>query len=57
MSLYYLNIGGNPDLIRESQRRRFQSVEVVDDIIQKDERWRKLTGIIYYMLFDISLLI
>lgn len=36
--------GGNPDLIRESQRRRFASVELVDEIIQKDEEWRSLTG-------------
>jgi seryl-tRNA synthetase len=38
--------GGNPELIRESQRRRFASVELVDEIIAKDDRWRKLTGTI-----------
>jgi len=38
--------GGNPDIIRESQRRRFASVELVDEIISKDERWRLLTGTI-----------
>ena len=36
--------GGNPELIRESQRRRFASVEIVDDIIEKDNKWRYLTG-------------
>lgn len=36
--------GGNPELIKESQRRRFQSVEVVDEIIAKDDHWRFLTG-------------
>ncbi len=35
---------GRPDIIRESQRRRFASVEMVDDIIAKDEKWRSLTG-------------
>ena len=28
--------GGNPDKIRESQRRRFASVELVDEIIALD---------------------
>lgn len=36
--------GGNPELIRESQRRRYASVELVDEIIAKDEAWRGLTG-------------
>eukprot|EP01036_Dinobryon_divergens_P037991 gene37991-49795_t len=36
--------GGNPEQIRESQRRRFASVELVDEIIANDERWRFLTG-------------
>ncbi|KXS20006.1 serine-tRNA ligase [Gonapodya prolifera JEL478] len=33
--------GGNPELVRESQRRRGASVEVVDEIIKMDEDWRK----------------
>lgn len=44
INLFRKDSGGNPDLIRESQRRRFASVEVVDEIIAKDERWRFLTG-------------
>jgi seryl-tRNA synthetase len=36
--------GGNPELIRESQRRRFASVELVDEIIAKDDHWRSVTG-------------
>lgn len=36
--------GGNPELIRESQRRRFANVQLVDDIIAKDDLWRSLTG-------------
>ena len=31
----------NPELVRESQRRRFESVEIVDEIIALDEAWRK----------------
>lgn len=33
--------GGNPEAIRESQRRRFASVEVVDEIISLFEDHRK----------------
>jgi len=36
--------GGNPEIVRESQRRRFASVELVDEIISLDNRWRFLTG-------------
>ncbi|MCI12714.1 serine-tRNA ligase-like, partial [Trifolium medium] len=31
----------DPERIRESQRRRFASVEVVDEIINLDKEWRK----------------
>lgn len=31
----------DPDLVRESQRRRFRKVEDVDEVIALDEEWRK----------------
>jgi len=33
---------GNPDVIRESQRRRGASVHIVDQVIALDADWRKL---------------
>lgn len=36
--------GGNSDLIRESQRRRFESVELVDEVISLDKQWREARG-------------
>jgi seryl-tRNA synthetase len=36
--------GGNPEAIRESQRKRHASVELVDEIIEKDNKWRWMTG-------------
>lgn len=36
--------GGDPERIRESQRRRHKPVEVVDEIVALDEQWRLLTG-------------
>ncbi|KAK9292480.1 hypothetical protein L1049_020453 [Liquidambar formosana] len=33
--------GHNPELIRESQRRRFANVDIVDEVIQLDKEWRQ----------------
>lgn len=44
INLFRTHAGGNPELIRESQRRRFAPVELVDEIIAKDDRWRYQTG-------------
>lgn len=33
--------GGNPDLIRESEQRRFSTENLVDQIIELDNQWRK----------------
>lgn len=31
----------NPDLVKESQRRRGAPVELVDKVIELDDKWRK----------------
>lgn len=36
--------GGNPEMVRESQRRRFKPVEQVDVVIAADEKWRAGTS-------------
>jgi hypothetical protein len=33
--------GGDPDIIRDSQKRRFHSVEVVDEVIALYDNWVK----------------
>lgn len=33
--------GGNPDLVRESQRKRNKDPKTVDIVIELDEQWRK----------------
>lgn len=33
--------GGNPNLIRDSLKRRYQKTEIVDEIIEMDHQWRK----------------
>lgn len=43
INLFREEKGHNPELIRESQRRRFASVEAVDEVIDLDKEWRKRT--------------
>lgn len=33
--------GGNPELVRESQRKRGESVELVDEVIEMYKTWVK----------------
>ncbi|KAL6581443.1 hypothetical protein OROMI_007366 [Orobanche minor] len=41
INLFREEKGGNPEVIRESQRRRFKSVDMVDEVIRLDQEWRK----------------
>ncbi|CAB4306571.1 unnamed protein product [Prunus armeniaca] len=41
INLFREKRGGNPEIIRESQRRRFKNVDLVDQVIQLDEDWRQ----------------
>lgn len=41
INLFRVEKGGNPDIIRESQRKRNASVEVVDQVIALDKEWIK----------------
>ena len=41
INLFREEKGGNPEIIRESQRRRFANVEIVDEIIDLDKAWRQ----------------
>lgn len=42
INLFRVDKGGNPEIIRESQRRRGKPVEIVDEIIALDREWVKL---------------
>ncbi|KAJ3116876.1 Cytosolic seryl-tRNA synthetase [Phlyctochytrium bullatum] len=41
INLFRVDRGGNPELVKESQRRRYQPEEEVDKIIELDNNWRK----------------
>lgn len=36
----YTDKGGDPEIVRESQRRRFADVAVVDRVIELDQGWK-----------------
>lgn len=46
INLFREEKGHNPEIIRESQRRRFADVELVDQIIALDKEWRSRKCII-----------
>eukprot|EP01100_Stratorugosa_tubuloviscum_P004961 TRINITY_DN225_c0_g1_i1.p1 TRINITY_DN225_c0_g1~~TRINITY_DN225_c0_g1_i1.p1 ORF type:complete len:504 (-),score=269.13 TRINITY_DN225_c0_g1_i1:92-1603(-) len=39
--LFRAEKGGNPELLRESQRRRYANVNLIDEIIEIDKIWRE----------------
>ncbi|KAI5656660.1 hypothetical protein M9H77_25453 [Catharanthus roseus] len=41
INLFREDKGHNPEIIRESQRRRFADVNIVDEVIQLDKEWRQ----------------
>ncbi len=48
------NKGGNSEAIRESQRKRGHSVEVVDEVIQTYQEWVKSTWCWYLIVFPLT---
>lgn len=42
INLFREDRGGNPDLVRESQRRRFKDVSLVDEVMKWDAEWRSV---------------
>ncbi|CAG8731558.1 8952_t:CDS:2, partial [Acaulospora morrowiae] len=42
LNLFQVDKGGNPELIRESQRKRGAPVELVDEVIGLYDEWRRI---------------
>ncbi|GLV36141.1 Seryl-tRNA synthetase [Carabus blaptoides fortunei] len=42
LDLFRTDKGGNPDKIRENQKKRFKDVKLVDTVVEKDALWRQL---------------
>lgn len=41
LDLFRADKGGDPEIVRETQRKRFKDVSLVDKLVQADEEWRK----------------
>ena len=42
LDLFRADKGGDPEKMRELQRKRYKKPEVVDQILEADEKWRRL---------------
>lgn len=42
LDLFRADKGGNPDRIRENQKKRFKDVSLVDKVVEADAKWRQL---------------
>lgn len=42
LDLFRVDKGGNPDKIREIQKKRFKDTRLVDIVVDKDTAWRQL---------------
>lgn len=41
LDLFRTDKGGDPELVRETQRKRFKDVTLVDKLVAVDTEWRK----------------
>lgn len=41
IDLFRADKGGDPEKMRENQRKRFKDVKLVDLIVEKDSQWRQ----------------
>lgn len=45
MIYYIVDKGGDVDIVRKSQRERYANVDLVDKVLELDEKWRQGTCI------------
>jgi len=56
IELFRADKGGDPDKIRENQRKRFKDVSYVDKVVEADSKWRKremFTSLVEYTMIII----
>ena len=41
IELFRTERGGDPQKIRDNQKKRFKDVTIVDKVVEADEKWRK----------------
>ena len=47
LQLLQVEKGGNPELVRESQRKRFASESLVDEVLSMYKHWTSLESVSY----------
>lgn len=47
INLFREDKGHNPEIVRESQRRRFANVGLVDEVIELDKEWRQSNFVLF----------
>ena len=56
LQLLQVEKGGNPEVVRESQRKRFASVELVDEVLSLYKNWVTLEFQLNQMQQEVCLL-
>lgn len=49
INLFRERRGHDPEVIRQSQRRRFESVDLVDEVIHLDQEWCRSKSLSYLL--------
>lgn len=47
IDLFRTDKGGDPEKMRENQRRRYKDEKLVDLIVEKDNQWRQCKFLLY----------
>ena len=48
LDLFRTDKGGDPELIRETQSKRFKDVSLVDKLVSTDTEWRKRKSLVSF---------
>lgn len=54
INLFRTERGGDPEIVRESQRRRYKDVGLVDRVLELDAKWRDARGILDGLNMDFN---
>ena len=50
VELFRTDKGGDPEKMRENQRRRFKDEKLVDMVVEKDNQWRQRMWNFYFVI-------
>lgn len=50
LDLFRTDKGGDPEVVRETQRKRFKDVTLIDKLVASDSEWRKCKRLLIYVV-------